>query len=92
VVVVSGTVVKESNIYIHTRDLGRGTNVAAAAGRKVLLAVGKNMCPEINGALLLRRRRGPSAAMRNARGRSLTLYMYTVYILYHTLPSRRERF
>lgn len=37
------------------------------------------MCPEINGALLLRRRRGPSAAMRNARG-GLKPRVYTVYI------------
>lgn len=41
------------------------------------------MCPEINGALLLRRRRGPSAAMRNARGA-----LNPVYGVHITLPCR----
>lgn len=48
------------------RACGERERRTSAAGRKVLLAVWKNMCPEINGALLLYG--GPSAALRNAQG------------------------
>lgn len=53
-------------------------------GRKVLLAVGKNMCPEINGALLLLGG-SPCAALRNALLCTHVLLLLRLLLYYYTI-------